>query len=102
LAPSRTGEADAAIRPEEAIAVGNWNSHAVAINAGLGRENIGRGVRNQRGVMIAADGAIVLDEIEQVRHLFEIGWNVRIVAPQVHVVENDMDNVLDLTAWRIQ
>ena len=98
----RAVEADAAVRLEVAIAVGNRNSHAVAIDAGLGGENIGRGVRNQRGVMIAADGAVALDEIEQIRHLFEIGRNVRIVAPQMHVVENDMNNVFDLTARGIQ
>ena len=95
-------EADAAVRPEVAVAVGNRNSHAVAIDAGLGGENIGRGVRDQRRVMIAADGAVVLNEVEQVRHLFEIGRDIRIVASQMHVVENDMNNVLDLTARRIQ
>src|ERR1700687_1631089 len=95
-------EADAAVRLEETVAVGNGNSHAVAIDAGLGGENIGRGVGNQRRVMIAADRAVALNEVEQVRHLFEIGRNVRIVAPQMHVVENDMNNAFDLTAWRIQ
>jgi hypothetical protein len=97
-----TVKADAAVRLEETVAVGNRNSHAVAVNPGLRSENIGRGVGNQRRVVIAADGAVALNEVEQIRNLFEIGRNVRIVAPQMHVVENDMDNTLDLAARGIQ
>src|SRR3979490_1715514 len=52
--------------------------------------------------MVAADGAVVLNEVEHSRHLFEIGRNVRIVAPQMHVVENDVDNTFDLTARGIK
>ena len=48
--------------------------------------------------MIAGDDAVLLHEAEQNRHLLEIGGDIRVVAPQVHVVERDVDHVLDLVA----
>jgi hypothetical protein len=53
-------------------------------------------------MMIAADGSDVENEIEQIRHLLEVRGNVRIVAPQVHVVESDVDDMLDLTAGGLE
>ena len=41
-------------------------------------------------------------KLSKVRHLLEIGRNIRIVAPQMHVVEHDMDNTLDIAAGRLQ
>src|SRR6266700_1515278 len=52
--------------------------------------------------MVAADDAIALDEIEQVRHLLEIRRHIRIVAPQMNVVEYDIDDPLDLSARRVE
>ena len=52
--------------------------------------------------MIAADDAIALEEVEKVRHLLEIRRHVRIVAPQMNVVEHDIDDMLDVSARRVE
>src|SRR6266700_3448659 len=38
------------------------------------------------------------EEIEKVRHHLQIGWHVRVVAEEVHVVESDLDHMLDAIA----
>ena len=48
--------------------------------------------------MIPADGAIFLQEVEQMRHLLKIRRNVRIIAAQVNVIECKKDDPLDLVA----
>jgi hypothetical protein len=52
-------------------------------------------VGNQRCVIVSHQNAVVRDEIEQVRHLFEIRGYVRVVSPKVRVVELDVDHMLD-------
>jgi hypothetical protein len=52
--------------------------------------------------MIAADDAVVLHEIEQIGHLFEIRWNIGIVAPQMHIVELDVHDLFDLAGGSLQ
>jgi hypothetical protein len=42
--------------------------------------------------------AVVLQEVVQVRHLLEIGRDVRVVPCEMDVVENDVDDVLDAVA----
>ncbi len=58
----------------------------IAIYACQARENVVGGVGDQRSEMIAADGAFVLQEIQQIGHLLKIGRHVRIVSPQMDVV----------------
>ena len=62
---------------------------------------IGR-VRNEHRVVARVHRAVLLDEIEQVRHLFQIGWNVWIIASEVNVIELHVDDVLELSRRRIQ
>jgi hypothetical protein len=45
--------------------------------------------------MIAADDAVILHEIEQIGHLLEVRWHIGIVAPQMHIVELDVHDMLD-------
>jgi hypothetical protein len=45
--------------------------------------------------MIGENGALSAQEIEEVGYLLEVGWHVRIVAAEMHVVELDVDDVLD-------
>src|SRR5262245_37212782 len=52
--------------------------------------------------MIRVQRAVVPDEVEQVGHLLQIGWHVRVVASEMHVVEDDVDDVLDVPLTRIQ
>src|SRR5262249_23163783 len=63
-----------------------------------GRGDVVRRVRDQRRVVIAAYHAVVLQEIQQIWHLLEIGWDVRIVATQMYVVEGDVNEPLDFMA----
>ncbi|MGA8961951.1 MAG: hypothetical protein WB475_17255 [Pseudolabrys sp.] len=52
-------------------------------------------------MVIPADDSVIENEIEQIGHLLEIGWDIRIVAAQMHVVERNMDDMLDLAARRL-
>jgi hypothetical protein len=49
-------------------------------------------VRHQR--------AIVRDEVEQMRHLLQIGWHVGVVALEVGIIELNVDHMLDIAARR--
>jgi hypothetical protein len=35
-------------------------------------------------------------------HLLQVRWDIRIVPPQVNVIENDLDHVFDFSAGRIE
>ena len=52
-------------------------------------------MRDQHGVVVRHQYTVVLDEIEQVRHLLEIRGDVGVVPSEVRVVELDVDHVLD-------
>jgi len=47
-------------------------------------------------VVIREEGPVATDEVEKTRHLLQIGGHVRVVAPEVRVVELDVDQALDL------
>jgi len=53
-------------------------------------------------VVVGEQGAVVADEVEQARHLLEIGGDVRVVAAEMRVVELDVDDVLDVAARRLE
>jgi hypothetical protein len=75
---------------------------AVAVDTGQASQNSVGGVRNQHGVVVRVERTFTADEIQQVRHLFQVGWDVRVVAHQVRVVELDVDDVLNLALSRIE
>src|SRR5262249_1906326 len=79
---------------EYAIRICHRDAVPVRIDAGQRGDDVVCGMRDQRGEMIAAHRAVLQHEIEQVRHLLEIGWDVWIVATQVHVVELDLHDLL--------
>jgi hypothetical protein len=99
---ARACEADAAVAAEIAVAVGDGDTHAVAMKTGQDGEGVGSLLRQRRCLMVAADDPVADQEVEQMRHLLEIGGDVGIVPPQVHVVELDMNDVLDGAAARTQ
>src|SRR5215472_1415611 len=79
----------------------------VRIDAGQDCDDVVRGVRDQRSVMIREKHAIVLDEVEEVRHLLEVGryWGRAIaqgVAFEMGIVEDDRNYVADLPARRLE
>jgi hypothetical protein len=54
-------------------------------------------VGDQWGVVVGEQRAVVHDEVEQVRHLLQVGRDIWIVPAEVHVIELDVDDVFDGT-----
>ena len=75
---------DAVEKDSETIA--DRKSKFFAVNARQRRDDVDRGMRDQRRVMICQDRPIVLEEIEKIGHLFEIRRYVRVVPPEVYIV----------------
>ena len=86
------------VRIEVAQAVADRHAEFVAIDAGQGCQDIDRRVRDQRRVMLGKECAAVLHEVEQVRHLLEVGRHIWVVAPQMHIVELEINHPLYLVA----
>jgi len=68
----------------------------VRVYAGLRRNNVIRRVRLERRMVIRHQHAITGDEVQEIGHLFQIGWNVWIVPGEVDVVELKINHALDL------
>src|SRR6185312_321102 len=84
---------DAVLKDTEAVA--DRETEFLAIHTREGGHDVNRGVRDERGVMVGEQGALLFEEIQQIGHLLEIGRDVRVVASQVNVVELKVDDVLD-------
>ena len=95
--PVREGDAGIGrpVRVEIAEAVGDRLTHPVAVDAGQRREDACGGVGDEHGMVVGEKRAVFPDEVEQVRHLLHIRRHVRVVPPEVRVVELDVDNVLN-------
>ena len=91
-----------AVSPEVAVRVRDRLTVPVGIEPGQRAQDPATGVRDEHRVIIRQQRAVVLDEIEQVRHLLEIGRHVRVVTQEVSVVELDVDDVLDRTLGRLE
>ena len=55
-------------------------------------------MRDQRRVVVRQDGAVVLEEVQEVRHQLEVGRDVGVVPEEVHIVEADLNDMLDAVA----
>ena len=53
---------------------------------------------DQRRVVVREHRSVALDEVEQVRHHLQVRRNVRVVPEEMHVVERELDHVLDAVA----
>ncbi len=51
---------------------------------------------DDRRVVVRKQGA-ALQEAEEVRHLLEVRWHIRVVAPEMHIVESDVHDVTNLS-----
>jgi hypothetical protein len=60
---------------------------ALGVDAGQRGKDVVGGVRDQRGVVVGKESAIAFQEVEQVRHLLEVGRNVRVVSAEVDIVK---------------
>ena len=93
-------ESGRAVRLEVAVGVGDGEALAVRIEAGERGEDPTRGVRDEDGVVVVGQRAVAGHEVEQVRHLLEVGGHAGAVAEEVRVVERDGDDVLDSVVER--
>ena len=73
----------------------------VSVNTGFGGNDVVRRMRLERRMVIRHQRAIVGDEIQQVGHQLEIGWDIRIIACEVDVIELDVDHMLDIAMDRL-
>jgi hypothetical protein len=48
--------------------------------------------------MVGQKRPVSFEEVEQIRHLLEVGRNVRVVAAKMNIVELNVDDVLDAVA----
>ena len=80
------------------VAVGDGHAVPVAVQAGEGGQDVVGGVRDQRRVVVGQERAVAGEEVQQVRHLLQVGRDVRVVPEVVHVVEHDRHHVLDAVA----
>ena len=94
----RSSRAAGPVWVEVTQAVADRDPHLVAVDAGQRGQDIDRGVRDQGCPVIGQQRSLPFEEIQQVGHLFEVGRHVRVVAPKVHIVELDMDDVRDAIA----
>jgi hypothetical protein len=53
-------------------------------------------------VVVGEKRAIAPNKVEEVRHLLEVGWHVRVVAQEVHIVEDEVDDMLDSALGRME
>ena len=68
----------------------------VAVDAGQGGRDVVCSMRDEHCMMVRIQSALALEEIQEMRHLFQVGWDIRVIAPQVSVVKLNVDEVLDL------
>ena len=87
------------IRIEITETVAHWHTVPVPINACQGREDVRGGVGNERRVMVGEERPLAFEEVQQVRHLLQVGGNVGIIANEVRVIELHVDYVFDASAW---
>src|ERR1700738_6896 len=52
--------------------------------------------------MVAADGAVAKQGVEQIGHLLKSRGHFRVVTAQMHIVEDDIDDALDLVPGGLQ
>src|SRR5712691_9213223 len=75
---------------------------AVGVYAGEVSQDPVRGVRDEDRVVVCQERAVAADEVQEVGHLLKVGWHVRVVAQEMHVVEDEVDNMLDVALGRIK
>ena len=91
-----------AVRSIEEIRVAYRLTVTIRIDARQGAQDVSASVRDQWRVVIVEHGAIADEEVVEARHLLDVGRDIRIVAPEVDVVELELDDMLDRSAFRIQ
>ncbi len=93
----RGREADRAVGPEVVVGVRHGLPVPVRIEARERAQDPAPRVRDQNCVVVRVERAVVLQEVQQMRHLLEIRRDVRVVPQEVDVVELQIDDVLDLS-----
>ena len=88
----RVGRTVGVVRP---VAVRDRHALAVAVQAGERGQQVVRGVRDQWRVVVGQKRAVTGEEVQQVRHHLQVGRDVGVVPEEVHIVERQLDHVLD-------
>ncbi len=86
------------VRVERPEAVRDRHPLAVAVKTGQRCQDVVRRMRDQRRVVVREHRSVALDEVEQVRHHLQVRRDVRVVPEEMHVVERELDHVLDPVA----
>ena len=87
-------------RREVAVGVRDGLAVAVRVEAGQRGEDPAAVCEIRTVWSLLSQRAVVLNEVQQVRHLLEVGRDVRVVPPEVDVVELELDDVLDAVGER--
>src|SRR5713226_7769586 len=104
VGPVRERNADVAgtVWVEVAEAVAHGHTVTVTIDASQRGEDIRGGVGDERSVMVGENGPLGLENVQEVRHLLEIGRHVRVIADKMRVIELNIDDMLDSSLGRVQ
>src|SRR6185437_3439614 len=80
--------------------VGVADRHAVpvTVQAGERGQQVISGVRDERGVVVGRERAVVLEEVQQAGHHLQVGRHIGVITEEVHVVKGEFDDVLDPVA----
>ncbi len=65
-------------------------------------QDVGRGVGDERGVVIGEQHPVALNKVEQVRHLLKVRGNVGVVTREMGVVELDVNYMLNIAFCRVE
>ena len=91
----RAGRVGGPARRVVVVLVRDRHALVAAVQAGLGGHDVVGRMRDQRRVLAGDQRPVAGDEVQQVRHLLQVAGHVRVVPGVVHVVELDVDDVLD-------
>ncbi len=80
------------------VGVADRHARPVAVQAGEGGQQVIGGVRDERGVVVGRERAVVFEEVQQARHHFQVRRHVGVVAEEMDIVEGELDDVLDPVA----
>lgn len=86
------------MRLRRSVIASSRETELVAVDPGERGYDIYRCMRDQRCMVIGEQSALILEEIQQIGHLFEVRRHIWVVAAEVDIIELDIDDVLDAIA----
>lgn len=74
---------------------------AVGIDSGQRSQDVVGGVRNQGRVVVSKNSSVVLQKIQQMRHLLQVRGHVLVVTQKMRIVKLDINHMFDPPVGRI-